>query len=259
LHLLGSRLMSKSSIALILSAILIMSIATFTTTASAQQGEIQEESDGGLTATLNGDSFTTGDTITVTGTVEERDINSSVCIEVIDPNSESVNSSCPDVTVDNTFTFSFEAGINSEFYTRPMEASGNYRMILTYLVPDEPTSGEDFSEEVEFVFAYRHVEGQQQQQQQQQTTDDNDTATTNPIRRTINVTAINNMVTQGLDYVEKLNATIQTNATDTGKILRDVKATQRVLQNIQGNLTGVTPLAQGEVFLPTNTTRSTTT
>ena len=96
-------------------------------------------------------------------------------------------------------------------------------------------------------------------EQQQQTTDDNDTVTTNPIRRTINVTAINNMVTQGLDYVEKLNATIQTNATDTGNILRDVKATQRVLQNIQGNLTGVTPLAQGEVFLPTNTTRSITT
>jgi len=247
--------MSKSSIALILSTILIMSIATFTTTASAQQGEIQEESDGGLTATLNGDSFTTGDTITVTGTVEERDINSSVCIEVIDPNSESLDNSCPDVTVDNTFTFSFEAGINSEFYTRPMETSGNYRMILTYLVPDEPTSGEDFSEEVEFVFAYRHVEGQQQQQN----TDDNDTATTNPIRRTINVTAINNMVTQGLDYVEKLNATIQTNATDTGNILRDVNATQRVLQNIQGNLTGVIPLAQGEVFLPTNITRSATT
>jgi hypothetical protein len=249
--------MSKSPIALILSAILIMSIATFTTTASAQQGEIQEESDGGLTATLNGDSFTTGDTITVTGTVEERDINSTVCIEVIDPNSESIDSSCPDVTVDNTFTFSFEAGIINEFNTRPMETSGNYRMILTYLVPDEPTSGEDFSEEVEFVFAYRHVEGQQQQQQQN--TDDNDTATTNPIRRTINVTAINNMVMQGLDYVEKLNATIQTNATDTGNILRDVNATQRVLQNIQGNLTGVIPLAQGEVFLPTNTTRSATT
>src|ERR687897_1652776 len=165
--------MSKSSIALILSAILIMSIATFTTTASSQQGEIQEESDGGLTATLNGDSFTTGDMITVTGTVEERDINSSVCIEVIDPNSESIDSSCPDVTVDNTFTFSFEAGINSEFYTRPMETSGNYRMILTYLVPDEPTGGEDFSEEVEFVFAYRHVEGQQQQQQEAQRHDNN--------------------------------------------------------------------------------------
>ena len=97
------------------------------------------------------------------------------------------------------------------------------------------------------------------QQQQQQNTDDNDTATANPIRRTINVTAINNMVMQGLDYVEKLNATIQTNATDTGNILRDVNATQRVLQNIQGNLTGVIPLAQGEVFLPTHTTRSATT
>jgi hypothetical protein len=250
--------MLKSSIALILSAMLIMSIATFTTTASAQQGEIQEESDGGLTATLNGDSFTTGDNITVAGTVEERDINSSVCIEVIDPNSESVDSSCPDVTADNTFTYSFEAGVNSEFDTRPMEASGNYRMILTYLVPDEPTSSEDFSEEVEFVFAYRHVEGQQQQQQ---ATDDNDTATTtNTIRRTINVTAINNMVTQGIDHVQQLNATIiQTNTTDTENMLRDVEAIQRAFQNIQGNLTGVTPLAQGEVILPTNTTRSTTT
>lgn len=253
--------MLKSSIGLILSAMLIMSIATFTTTASAQQDEIQEESDGGLTATLNGDSFTTGDNITVTGTVEVRDINSAVCIEVIDPNSETVDTSCADVIADNTFTYSFEAGVNSEFDTTPMEASGNYRMILTYLVPDEPTSSEDFSEEVEFVFVYRHVEGQQQQQQQQQATDDNDTATTtNTIRRTINVTAINNMVTQGLDYLQQLNATIiQTNATDTENMLRDVEAIQRAFQNIQGNLTGVTPLAQGEVVLPTNTTRSTTT
>ncbi len=246
--------MLKNSIALILSAMLIMSIATFTTTASAQQGEIQEESEGGLTATLNGDSFTTGDTITVAGTVEVRDINSAVCIEVIDPNSETVDSSCTDVTADNAFRYSFEAGVNSDFDTTPMEASGNYRMILTYLVPDEPISSEDFSEEVEFVFAYRHVGGQQQQ-----ATDDNATATTNTIRRTINVTAVNNMVTQGVDYVQQLNATIQTNATDTENMLRDVEAIQRAFQNIQGNLTGVTPLAQGEVVLPTNTTRSTTT
>jgi hypothetical protein len=210
-----------------------------------------------LTVTLNGDSFTTGDTITIAGTVEVRDINSAVCIEVIDPNSEIVDSSCPDVTADNTFTYSFEAGVNSEFDTTPMEASGNYRMILTYLVPDQPISSEDFSEEVGFVFAYRHVE----RQAQQQGSDDNQTTTKNTIRRTINVTAINKMVTQGLDYVQQLNSTIvQTNAINTENMLEDLEAIQRSFLNIQGNLTGVTPLVQGEeevvVLLPRNTTAS---
>lgn len=31
-------------------------------------------------------------------------------------------------------------------------------------------------------------------------------------------------------------------------MLRDLEAIQRTFQNIQGNLTGVTPLAQGEVL-----------
>jgi len=52
--------MLTHSIALMLAAILIMNIAAFIT-ASAQQGEIQVESDGGLEATLNGESFTTGE------------------------------------------------------------------------------------------------------------------------------------------------------------------------------------------------------
>jgi hypothetical protein len=58
------------SITLMLAAILITSIGTFATS-NAQQGERQVESDGGLTATLNGGSFRSGNTITVTGTVEE--------------------------------------------------------------------------------------------------------------------------------------------------------------------------------------------
>lgn len=83
--------------------------------------------------------------------------------------------------------------------------------------------------------------------------------TPNTIGGTIDVAEINRMVTQGLDYLQNVNTTIaQTNGSNTQIIFRDLGAIQRTLQNIQGNLTGITPLAQGEV-LANNTEAAITT
>src|SRR5215216_3624585 len=129
----------------ILSAALLLATALVITPTYAQfggttssettgtTGQPQEGSDALLTATLNGDTFKTGDTITVSGTVEERDIDSHVTIEVIDPSGQTVQRASPTITADNAYTYSFVAGIPEEFHFGPeMKESGNYRMTLTY-------------------------------------------------------------------------------------------------------------------------------
>jgi hypothetical protein len=115
-------------------AIAVILLASNFAIITAQQ---QVQSDEGLTATLNGSSFTRGDTITVSGTVEEREPNSNILIRVIDPQSNEVEASVVDITADNTFTYSFVAGVQEEFDSNePMVTSGNYRMIVSYITPD---------------------------------------------------------------------------------------------------------------------------
>jgi hypothetical protein len=242
--------------------LILLTAAAITTTSNSFAQEQLEESDGLMTARINGEIFTTGQTITVSGTVEERDIDSSVHIQVVDPNGEDVKRDFATVTADNTFTFSFVAGEEEEFSVyEPMETSGNYRLLLTYTAPGDDFLDDDYISEIEFVFAYTHVEEQPTTQQQQGgqgtiTTPQQSQQEDGP-RRTVNVTALNAIIIQGLEQVQRLNNTLVAENL-SAPTLGQLQSIQDTFMNLRGNLTGVTPLAQGE-GLANNTTATTTT
>jgi type II secretory pathway pseudopilin PulG len=144
--------------------ILITSVAAFPTIAYAQQQQQQqqqqqvESANGGLIATLNGDSFTAGDTIIVNGTVEaQRQAGSYMTIEVIDPQGKIVEYGSPPVTADNTFIYRFIAGEQQQELdpNEPMITTGNYTMVVRYF--PQP-SDESVMEQVEFFFEYNAIE-----------------------------------------------------------------------------------------------------
>lgn len=157
--------MSIHSIAPLLAVIiLITSAAALSTTSSnAQQQQQVESANGGLTATLNGDSFRPGDTIIVNGTVDEQQQPGSyVAIEVIDPQSKVVEYGSRPVTSDNnTFSYRFIAGEQqhqqqeSDDPNAPMITSGNYTMVVRYF--PQPND-ESVMEQVEFFFEYNAIE-----------------------------------------------------------------------------------------------------
>jgi hypothetical protein len=119
----------------------------------AQQQSLQPGSDsGGLTASINSGSFTTGETITISGSVQQRGSSSNVVIEITDPQGQLVKRGFPSLSAtDNTFTYSFVAGEQEQFDTNaPMVASGNYLVKVRYFPPSDGI----VTEEVELSFVY---------------------------------------------------------------------------------------------------------
>src|SRR5918999_4244142 len=122
------------------------------------QQQLQSSSDssggggGGLTATINSDSFTTGETIIISGSVAQRGSSSNVIIEITDPQGQLVKRGFPALTpTDNTFTYTFVAGEMEQFDTNaPMVASGNYLVKVRYF----PSGGGVVTDEVELSSGY---------------------------------------------------------------------------------------------------------
>ena len=221
-----NRLVLAIPTALLLTTLVIMGSAGFVVARAQLQ---QVESDEGLTATLNGDSFTTGDTITVSGSVVEREPNSYISIEVIDTQSRTVESEVIDIIADNRFTHSFVAGERAGFdFEEPMVMSGNYRMIVSYFTPDFDT------EIVEFTFEYAPTSSGVtigEMITEGITMADNNNTNSD----TINVTAINQSIAHAIRYAELAYLAMQNN--ESRDALTNLDLALDELDTIQGNLT----------------------
>src|SRR5918992_353686 len=124
-----------------------------------QPQQLQSSSDssgGGLTATINSDSFTTGETIIISGSVAQRGSSSNVIIEITDPQGQLVKRGFPAMTpTDNTFTYTFVAGELEQFDTNaPMVASGNYLVKVRYFPSGGGGGVVVVTDEVELSFGY---------------------------------------------------------------------------------------------------------
>ena len=139
------------------------SYAQFEPSPSQQQeqqgaGEQQVESDGGLTATLNGETFGRGDTVSVSGTVEERDGSASMYATIIDPDGIELGTYSINVGSDMTFRYGFVAGEDISEMTK----AGTYTVQIQYFPPgnaDEESLSLDFEYNPEAVLAPQTEQG----------------------------------------------------------------------------------------------------
>lgn len=112
-----------------LMAILLSSVASVALvgTANAQTTELTVETDA--------DSYTTGDTITVTGQLTATNINQPILIQVLDPQGNRDRVDLFDVAADGSYFYSFPAG-------GTMNTDGTYTVLVSYRTTDEETTFE---------------------------------------------------------------------------------------------------------------------
>jgi plastocyanin len=130
----------------------------------AQAGGAQEESEGDLTVVINGETFTTGQTIVFSGSVDGS-IAAGPYIYIYDPEGNQIAFDAPNLSADNTFTFSLVAGDNDEpglLAEEPMDTSGNYRVSVS--ISPSFTS----TDEVDMEFEYIVTPTPEQEEQQEQ-------------------------------------------------------------------------------------------
>ena len=194
-------------------------------------GELQEESEGALTATINGESFVTGDTIEISGTIEDPIAQSFMTIEIIDPDGESLVTEYPRITADDRFVYRFEAG-SQPTLGASMERAGNYLVTVTFY----EGAGDFDINEVSLEFSYEPT-----------TTPSPETGTTTTAATpsttvtTMSISAFNDMLEEGLTQVQQLNTTLTQGGASSQTILTELDAIKNTFENIQGNLTEVTP------------------
>jgi hypothetical protein len=158
------------------------SSSTTTTDNNAVDNNLTQ-TDGILTATINGANFTRNQMIEVKGKVDDEVITSEsgVWITVKDPMNETTHAIFVPVNPsDKSFSYGIVAGYydrNSRGFYKPMSVSGNnYTMTVVYNIDDgpssstTPSSGNNKSSlEVQFVFAYDHSITTEPRPQPQQT------------------------------------------------------------------------------------------
>lgn len=108
------------------------------------------EPDQDFTITTDSDSYSAGDTITISGTVTEREAGSQVIIEIFDSDSDRDWLEIVPVFADNTYRLTIEAGEpENEFSDNEIDTPGMYLVTASYRTPDSDYLDADTSFEYE--------------------------------------------------------------------------------------------------------------